>query len=160
MYVSMAYLLGINNPFAGQGGFMLDEPTSLCGRRKTDLRAVRRADQPDALFKPVAQNTSTSLPTTRPQEKQHRRGRWRDRRHPGRRSAPRWRSNSSPRGVQEPAVPLSGLLLVHKEELFTHLHLKWKDLFNASYDVLLYDLTSIYFEGFPPNACVGWSGSF
>ena len=24
---------------------------------------------------------------------------------------------------------------------------KWKDLFNASYDVLLYDLTSTYFEG-------------
>ena len=39
------------------------------------------------------------------------------------------------------------LLLVHKEELFKHLHQKWKDLFGVSYDVLLYDLTSTYFEG-------------
>jgi hypothetical protein len=38
-------------------------------------------------------------------------------------------------------------LLVHKHDLFMHLHQKWKDLFNASYDVLLYDLTSTYFEG-------------
>jgi transposase len=39
------------------------------------------------------------------------------------------------------------LLLAHKQDLFTHLHQKWKDLFHASYDVLLYDLTSTYFEG-------------
>jgi transposase len=39
------------------------------------------------------------------------------------------------------------LLLAHKNDLFTHLHHKWKDLFSASYDVLLYDLTSTYFEG-------------
>ena len=39
------------------------------------------------------------------------------------------------------------LLLPHKDDLFKHLHQKWKDLFNASYDVLLYDLTSTYFEG-------------
>ena len=39
------------------------------------------------------------------------------------------------------------LLLAHKNDLFTHLHQKWKDLFGASYDVLLYDLTSTYFEG-------------
>ena len=39
------------------------------------------------------------------------------------------------------------LLVAHKQDLFTHLHRKWKDLFNASYDVLLYDLTSTYFEG-------------
>ena len=38
-------------------------------------------------------------------------------------------------------------LLVHKNDLFLHLHQKWKDLFNASYEVLLYDLTSTYFEG-------------
>ena len=38
-------------------------------------------------------------------------------------------------------------LLAHKTELFKHLCQKWKDLFNASYDVLLYDLTSTFFEG-------------
>src|SRR5450432_873493 len=37
-------------------------------------------------------------------------------------------------------------LLAHKEALFTHLQKRWKDLFNASFDVLLYDLTSTYFE--------------
>jgi len=37
-------------------------------------------------------------------------------------------------------------LLAHKEELFSHLVLRWRDLFNASFDVLLYDLTSTYFE--------------
>jgi len=37
-------------------------------------------------------------------------------------------------------------LLAHKEELFGHLVDRWRDLFNASFDVLLYDLTSTYFE--------------
>jgi hypothetical protein len=37
-------------------------------------------------------------------------------------------------------------LLAHKEVLFEHLVARWRDLFNASYDVLLYDLTSTYFE--------------
>ena len=37
-------------------------------------------------------------------------------------------------------------LLVHKRALFTHLTQRWRDLFNASFDVLLYDLTSTYFE--------------
>src|SRR6516162_886329 len=36
------------------------------------------------------------------------------------------------------------LLLKHKEALFTHLTERWKDLFNAKFDVLLYDLTSTY----------------
>src|SRR5690606_15798266 len=31
-----------------------------------------------------------------------------------------------------------------------HLVRRWKDLFNASFDVLLYDLTSTYFEAEPP----------
>lgn len=35
-------------------------------------------------------------------------------------------------------------LLEHKEALFTHLVKRWKDLFNASFEVLLYDLTSTY----------------
>src|SRR5207245_3509770 len=41
-------------------------------------------------------------------------------------------------------------LLEHKEALFDHLVTRWKDLFNASFDVLLYDLTSTYFESAPP----------
>ncbi len=42
------------------------------------------------------------------------------------------------------------LLLAHKAALFTHLTQRWRDLFNASFDVLLYDLTSTYFESDPP----------
>ena len=38
------------------------------------------------------------------------------------------------------------LLLQHKEALFSHLMARWRDLFNADFDVLLYDLTSTYFE--------------
>lgn len=41
-------------------------------------------------------------------------------------------------------------LLEHKQGLFTHLSEQWKDLFNAKFDVLLYDLTSTYFESDPP----------
>src|SRR5258708_36551606 len=38
------------------------------------------------------------------------------------------------------------LLLQHKDELCSHLVARWRDLFNANFDVLLYDLTSTYFE--------------
>ena len=38
-------------------------------------------------------------------------------------------------------------LLKHRDALFTHLQGKWRDLFGAQLDVLLYDLTSTYFEG-------------
>jgi transposase len=41
-------------------------------------------------------------------------------------------------------------LLEHKKDLFTHLTQQWKDLFNARFEVLLYDLTSTYFESDPP----------
>ncbi len=41
-------------------------------------------------------------------------------------------------------------LLEHKQGLFTHLTGRWKDLFNARFEVLLYDLTSTYFESDPP----------
>jgi transposase len=41
-------------------------------------------------------------------------------------------------------------LLTHKRELFNHLTRRWKDLFNARFEVLLYDLTSTYFESDPP----------
>ena len=42
-------------------------------------------------------------------------------------------------------------LCAHKTELFSFLKRKWSLLFNASYDVLLYDLTSTYFESPPPE---------
>ena len=35
----------------------------------------------------------------------------------------------------------------HRAALFTHLQARWQDLFGATYDLLLYDLTSTYFEG-------------
>jgi Transposase DDE domain len=38
------------------------------------------------------------------------------------------------------------VLLRHKDALFSHLMTRWRDLFNANFDVLLYDLTSTYFE--------------
>lgn len=41
-------------------------------------------------------------------------------------------------------------LLPHKRALFDHLAARWKDLFHASFEVLLYDLTSTYFESDPP----------
>jgi hypothetical protein len=37
-------------------------------------------------------------------------------------------------------------LLEHKDALFAHLRGRWSDLFGAKFDVLLYDLTSTYFE--------------
>ena len=44
------------------------------------------------------------------------------------------------------------LLLVHKARLFTFLRERWKDMFQADFEVLLYDLTSTYFECDPPEA--------
>jgi hypothetical protein len=40
-------------------------------------------------------------------------------------------------------------LPAHKDALFQHLRERWVDLFNVSFDVLLYDLTSTYFESEP-----------
>jgi hypothetical protein len=48
----------------------------------------------------------------------------------------------------------------HRAALFTHLQARWKDLFGATYDLLLYDLTSTYFEGEmadAPKAVHGYS---
>ena len=42
-------------------------------------------------------------------------------------------------------------MVEHKEALEEHLALRWKDLFGATFDVLLYDLTSTYFEGEAKN---------
>jgi transposase len=38
-------------------------------------------------------------------------------------------------------------VLKHKRDLFVHLQQRWKDLFDAEFDLLLYDLTSTYVEG-------------
>jgi Transposase DDE domain len=38
-------------------------------------------------------------------------------------------------------------IIEHKAALEKHLAARWQDLFGASFDVLLYDLTSTYFEG-------------
>jgi hypothetical protein len=43
-------------------------------------------------------------------------------------------------------------LLPHKEDFFSHLTQRWKTLFDVSFDVLLYDLTSTYFESAPPGS--------
>ena len=43
-------------------------------------------------------------------------------------------------------------LLAHKTELFSFLQQRWKTLFEAKFEVLLYDLTSTYFECDPPGA--------
>jgi transposase len=42
-------------------------------------------------------------------------------------------------------------LLEHKRAMFTHLTQRWQDLFGVRYEVLLYDLTSTYFESAPPD---------
>jgi hypothetical protein len=42
-------------------------------------------------------------------------------------------------------------LLPSKRALFAHLTERWRDLFNLTYEVLLYDLTSTYFESDPPE---------
>ncbi len=42
-------------------------------------------------------------------------------------------------------------LLPHRAALFSHLRARWQDLFAAKFDVLLYDLTSTYFESPPPD---------
>ncbi len=42
------------------------------------------------------------------------------------------------------------LLLPHKTALFSHLRQRWQDLFGSRFEILLYDLTSTYFESSPP----------
>jgi hypothetical protein len=51
-------------------------------------------------------------------------------------------------------------VLEHKQDLFVHLQQRWKDLFDAEFDLLLYDLTSTYVEGEAeqnPKASYGYS---
>lgn len=42
------------------------------------------------------------------------------------------------------------LLVAHRDELFHYLRRQWGELFGTQLDVLLYDLTSTYFESDPP----------
>jgi len=42
-------------------------------------------------------------------------------------------------------------LVEHKAALFDHLRQRWQDLFGAGFEVLLYDLTSTYFESPQPD---------
>jgi hypothetical protein len=51
-------------------------------------------------------------------------------------------------------------LLMHKQAFFVALKARWHDLFGITFDVLLYDLTSTYFECDPPETgkrCFGYS---
>ncbi len=52
------------------------------------------------------------------------------------------------------------LLLEHKEALFGFLKERWQDLFGVKFEVLLYDLTSTYFESDPPFPGVGGKRRF
>jgi len=38
-------------------------------------------------------------------------------------------------------------LLEHRNDLFVHLQQRWRTLFDAQFDLVLYDLTSTYLEG-------------
>ena len=60
------------------------------------------------------------------------------------------------RGRQGEAIELQSRyrcqdkLLAPKQDLFSYLQKRWQDLFQAEFEVLLYDLTSTYFECDPP----------
>src|SRR5947208_8491653 len=73
---------------------------------------------------------------------------------------------SSPLGVDFAVAEKARLyrcldrILEHRQELFQHLQQRWKQLFDAQFDVLLYDLTSTYVEGeaeLNPKAKRGYS---
>ena len=53
-------------------------------------------------------------------------------------------------GCKENVYRTLDQLLEHKKALFGHLRSRWEDLFGAKFEVLLYDLTSTYFESDPP----------
>jgi transposase len=61
-------------------------------------------------------------------------------------------------GRAEEAIELQSLyrcqdkLLAHRTALFSFLRERWQDLFQAEFEVLLYDLTSTYFECAPPGS--------
>ena len=53
-------------------------------------------------------------------------------------------------GAQNPEPVLARFGFDLLEPLFGHLRQRWQDLFGARFEVLLYDLTSTYFESDPP----------
>jgi hypothetical protein len=61
-------------------------------------------------------------------------------------------------GEAAPVLPLQSLyrcldqILAHKQALFSWLRDRWESLFGVRFEVLLYDLTSTYFESDPPDA--------
>lgn len=59
--------------------------------------------------------------------------------------------SDSPSAEQYRLCACHDKLLKHKCALFDHLTERWRDLFDAKYEVLLYDLTSTYFESDPPD---------
>ncbi|MBZ2180928.1 MAG: IS1634 family transposase [Acidobacteria bacterium] len=58
-----------------------------------------------------------------------------------------WRSRGQ--GQRRPVVPGARLAITHKKALEKHLKEKLGELFSSDYDLLLYDVTSTYFEGQP-----------
>ncbi len=54
-------------------------------------------------------------------------------------------------GAKDTLYRALDLLLAHKRALFDHLTARWRDLFGVKFQVLLYDLTSTYFESDPPE---------
>ena len=54
--------------------------------------------------------------------------------------------------AKDPLYRCLDRLLDHQRALFDHLSAQWKDLFGVKFEVLLYDLTSTYFESDPPFA--------
>ena len=71
-----------------------------------------------------------------------------------------FKASSSPTGLKSPPTrlprnpkpppPEPQVITKFGDSSFDHLTGRWRDLFNISYDVLLYDLTSTYFEADPP----------
>jgi transposase len=54
--------------------------------------------------------------------------------------------------AKDPPYRCLDRLLEHKQALFGFLKQRWQDLFGVKFEVLLYDLTSTYFESDPPFA--------
>ena len=60
---------------------------------------------------------------------------------------------AAPGSAQEYGSARASAVMVRSGQaraVFDHLVGRWRDLVNASFDVLLYDLTSTYFEADPP----------
>jgi hypothetical protein len=56
-----------------------------------------------------------------------------------------------PSPTATPSIAVSIIWWSTSRRLFSYLQERWRDLFNARFDILLYDLTSTYFECDPPE---------